>query len=69
MIGNYYCFNIQQVNKCNLIYYITLLLQGVLLALLLAAMWGAKAEPPGQITTGAVIHFGEDSASQYDKVV
>jgi len=32
-------------------------------------MWGARGEPPGQITTGAVIHFGEDPASQYDKVM
>jgi len=41
----------------------------MLLILLLAEMWGARGEPPGQITAGAVTHFGEDSATQYDKVV
>jgi hypothetical protein len=46
-----------------------MLLQVVQLILLLAAVWNTRGEPPGQITTGAVIHFGEDIASQYDKVM
>jgi len=41
----------------------------MLLILLLAEMWGARGEPPGQIIAGAGIQFGEESATQYDKVV
>jgi hypothetical protein len=46
-----------------------MLLQAMLLILLLARVWNARGEPPGQITTGAVIHFGEDAATQYAKVM
>lgn len=45
------------------------LLQVVQLIVLLATLWDARGDPPGQITTGAVIHFGEDAASQYAKVM
>ncbi|PNF22166.1 hypothetical protein B7P43_G05766, partial [Cryptotermes secundus] len=41
--------------------------QSVLLILLLTTVWDARGEPPGQITRGAVIHFGEDAATQYAK--
>jgi hypothetical protein len=46
-----------------------MLLQAVLLILLLTTVWDVRGEPPGQITTGAVIHFGEDAATQYAKVM
>jgi hypothetical protein len=46
-----------------------MVLQAVLLILLLTTAWDVRGEPPGQITTGAVIHFGEDSAAQYAKVI
>ncbi|XP_021937450.1 WAS/WASL-interacting protein family member 3-like isoform X2 [Zootermopsis nevadensis] len=39
----------------------------VLLIPLLAVFWSARADLPGQITTGAVIHFGEDPTTQYAK--
>jgi hypothetical protein len=46
-----------------------MLLQAMLLVFLLTTVWDARGEPPGQITTGAVIHFGDDAATQYAKVM
>jgi hypothetical protein len=58
------------IQKAQVIWYAIVLLQAVLLILpLLAVICSTNADATGQITTGAVIHFGDDPTTQYVKVM